>query len=147
MPLSLPAGLDYTWLAYDTTASIAVFSNAGLGPIPISVLTNRHVVDNADALINSLPVRGRCELLAPVQGSYFDSVSQRGLFSYDWQDVHRTEAKSGCYEIVSRPLNPLLITDLPGALREIAGLALALLPIRFADTISISLSDFIACVT
>ena len=51
----------------------------------------------------------------------FVTLSKRGLFAYDWSDVHRTTRQSsGGYELQSRPKTPLGLSDLPGPLRALA---------------------------
>jgi hypothetical protein len=36
-----PHGCDYVWLAVDAAGSVAIFTNAGQGPIPAVVLADR----------------------------------------------------------------------------------------------------------
>src|SRR5437763_1991523 len=94
-----PDGLYYAWLAVDAVGQIAVFTNAGRGPIPAAVLANRETADRAESLVATLPERGSCEMMVTMpRPDDFIAFARRGLFVYDWQDVNRKEAKSSCYE-------------------------------------------------
>jgi hypothetical protein len=51
--------------------------------------------------------------------SSFIALGSRGLFVYDWTDVHRTVAAAiGAYELVAIPDMPIGFDELPVALRR-----------------------------
>jgi hypothetical protein len=121
--MELPIGIDYAWLACDADGYLARFTNAGKGPIPAAVLAVRELADRAELLTRSLPIVGghEMQISLPNPNDFID-IAQRGLFGYDWQDAARTAGYTGCYEIVSRPLRPLRVEELPLDLRRLAEL-------------------------
>jgi hypothetical protein len=144
--VELPIGLDYAWLACDAEGHVARFTNSGQGPIPVVVLANRELADRAESLTRGMPVVGdhemRVSLPAPTD---FSQVARCGLYGFDWQDAARTKDRSGCYEIVSRPLRPLRVEELPQELRRLAGLVL-FGDLRFADSDTICVGGLLECV-
>lgn len=41
-------------------------------------------------------------------------IAERGIFAYDWSDVHRTRRDEiGAYELIAAPANPIDISRLP----------------------------------
>ncbi|ROM80242.1 hypothetical protein BK654_04940 [Pseudomonas brassicacearum] len=108
---------DVGWIATDAIGQIALFTTAGPGPIPDSALPS---VESSEELVLSLPERSDVDLVMP-SANAFVAFAKRGLFAYDWSDVHRTarQALNG-YELQCRPLNPLTLFDLPAPLRVLA---------------------------
>jgi hypothetical protein len=144
--VELPVGLDYAWLACDAEGYLARFTNAGEGPIPVVVLANRQLADQAEVLTRSLPLV--CGHEMQVRLPYptdFSQIARRGLYGFDWQDATRTTGRSGCYEIVSRPLQPLRVEGLSPELRRLAELV-KFDCLRFVDSDSICVGRFMECV-
>lgn len=53
--------------------------------------------------------------------SSFIALSNRGLFVYDWTDVHRTTSTEiGLYELVSTPGTAICLDDLPSKMSDSA---------------------------
>jgi hypothetical protein len=144
--LKLPVGLDYAWIGCDAVGFVARFTNGGEGPIPASVLAERKLADRAELLIRVLPILGNYELRVSLPDpSDFVGLAERGLFGYDWQDVARTSERSGCYEIVSRPLRPIHYQELSSELQHLAALV-RFETLRFAASDSICVSRLFECV-
>lgn len=118
-----PEGWDYAWIASDVDGHLGIFTNAGQGPIPTAVLVQRELADETEELIRRLPERGVGEMLVtfPRSDDYI-SFARRGLFAYDWRDVHRTQGFSHCYELLCRPEVPISITDVSTELAKLAQL-------------------------
>src|SRR5690242_13821037 len=96
-----PGGIDYEWFAVDAAGHIAVFTTGGIGPVPAIVLDSNTAVDALDEFVLRLPVRGTGLMLVslPRPDSYM-AFAQRGVFAYDWADVHRVgKTCSGVYEL------------------------------------------------
>lgn len=112
-------GIDAGWLAMDSLRQVAVFTTGGAGPIPVSAQASSPDVEQ---LVRSLAEISECELLADInRPDDFLAFAKRGLFSYDWSDVHRTQSNCvGGYELQARPVRPLTIEQLPKALQLIA---------------------------
>jgi hypothetical protein len=144
--VELPIGLDYAWLACDAEGHVARFTNASVGPIPVVVLANRSLADQAESLSRRLPFVGGYEMRVSLpDATDFSQIARRGLYGFDWQDAARTRGRSGCYEIVSRPLRLLQVEELPQELRQLAELV-RLSGLRFADSDTICLGRLLECV-
>lgn len=110
---------DVGWIATDAVGQVALFTTAGLGPIPDSALPS---VENSEELVLSLPEVSDVALVTSMPGAdAFVAFAKRGVFAYDWSDVHRAtpQALKG-YELQYRPLSPLILFDLPAPLRALA---------------------------
>jgi hypothetical protein len=134
-----PFGIDYAWLACDVNGQIARFTNAGDGPIPTAVLDAHQFADRAEMLTRALPIVGEAEMRVslPDPTDYRD-IARRGLYAYDWLHADQSPLRGG-YEIVSRPLRPLLLDELPVDLRQLAELVqFGPLPFRDCDLIYVA---------
>jgi hypothetical protein len=141
-----PYGWDYGWLACDAADHVAVFTSAGLGPIPLSTIALRPDSDKAERLAERLPVRGECEPNTDAWTECFKEFARRGLYSYDWQDVHRAiVAKTQHYELMARPAMPALVSELPAEVALLAQLA-RFGSLRFAEVESIALPAYLDCI-
>jgi hypothetical protein len=116
-----PHGIDYAWVAVDAVGHLGIFTNAGIGPIPASVLADRETADRAESLVEGLPERGSCEVLVSLPWpDYFVALGRRGIFAYDWQDVHRRANRTHCYEMLARPAVSVIVEELAGLIRALA---------------------------
>ena len=79
-----PHGDDYAWVAVDLADNVAVFTNGGVGPIPMSVLTDRKLSDSAEWEVRGLPEYCRSDpsVMLPCTECYV-AFACRGLFAYD----------------------------------------------------------------
>src|SRR5215472_14947016 len=91
-----PINLDCVWIASDRDEHCAAFVTAGVGPIPALVLNNTAksvLIESIWEAILRLPKVSTCRLLVSVpRPDSFIAMAERGLFVYDWSDVHRTTA-------------------------------------------------------
>jgi hypothetical protein len=128
------AGLDLVWLGCDEDGLLAAFVTGGEGPIPVAALTSALGEDDLESQLLQLPVSSACRLLTDVPNSAsFIELSRRGLFVFDWTDVHRAAVEAtNRYELMCRPDRPLPVADLPLSLRAIAR-HVALKGIRFSS--------------
>ena len=112
-------GIDASWLATDAIGQVAVFTTGGEGPVPDSALES---VEFAGEFVYSIPETSNFDLFATVpRPDDFIAFAKRGLFSYDWSDVHRTNQESiGGYELQARPSSPIKVWSLPTSLRPMA---------------------------
>lgn len=117
-----PEGVDCVWLATDRDARVAAFVTGGAGPIPVSVLdVSRPPVEEIEARINEIkPVTSAQLLVNLKRPDDFVGFAKRGLFAYDWTDVHRTRGESlHAYELIAIPGSPISIRDLPNDLADL----------------------------
>jgi hypothetical protein len=72
----------------------------------------------------ALPVIGIAKVHVEVpDAGGFAALSERGLFVYDWSDLHRPAAAAlNAYELVASPSAILRVDALPQALRGLAAL-------------------------
>jgi hypothetical protein len=112
--LQYPAGIDFAWLGRDKLGNVAAFVTGGCGPIPREALWQVALPVAPEETLLSLPLAGEARLL----GSYanmqsFGALAKRGVFVYDWSDVHRvSSAQTGLYELVAAPAVPLAVEHL-----------------------------------
>jgi hypothetical protein len=121
-------GREFDWLGIDRHGRVAVFSNAGCGPLPETV--NEHLADVDAALerADDLPAigsAGHIENSGDGDYSFWYSYSAKGLYAYDWHAV------GGPYRRLSTPTVPISIDRLPDQLQAVA--RLAVFPVDFAD--------------
>ena len=109
-------GIDCTWLASDQAGNLAVFFTAGIGPIPPFALEGSPVpIEDVELRLYALPRICSAKLLVPIPrpDAHLD-FSERGLFVYDWSDVHATaRAATNAYQAEAVPQTPLHINSLP----------------------------------
>lgn len=120
--LADPRGLDLAWLGVDTSGKVAVFLTAGEGPIPASALPWALGEPDLEPQLHALPITGEARVLVSVPNDEsFRSFGKRGLFVFDWSDVHRSQLQAkGLYELVCSPESPLLCEALPAGLQAVA---------------------------
>lgn len=137
--LIYPSGCDYEWLALDSEGYVAIFTSAGCAPIPTSILRQASDADLLSAAVRDLPIKGKAHMLAPLpRPDDYIYFSSRGLFAYDWRDLHRSSHNcSNAYEMLSKPEHPIRIDEFPEQFRH------ALARIRF-DTLSFRSEEKIA---
>jgi hypothetical protein len=148
-PASRPSELytweDYEWYSTDAAGHVAVFTTAGIGPIPISVLTARPLADAFAEAVWKMPARGRASMLVSLTtpDDYIHFAS-RGFFAYDWRDVHRTAWKTHRYEMLSRPGTPIHLSELPEQFQSLLR-STAFGDLSFADSRKIDVVGHFDC--
>lgn len=121
--MDYPHQLDIAWLAVDDHQALAVMISAGEGPIPDAVLAHDadQIFGLEKALLSLPPIGAALDLAKVPDASSFAALSERGLFVYDWSDVHRTRVSAlNGYELVARPSLAIDLDGLPQALRRLA---------------------------
>ena len=115
-------GLDLLWLAVDGAGHLGAFVTAGQGPIPSSALPAALGEPWLEGELSALPLRGAATLLVKNGDmSSWTRLAERGLYAFDWQDVHRSSKQSRhSYDLVALPPQPLRVEALPARLAAIA---------------------------
>jgi hypothetical protein len=100
---------DLVWLGLDKDEHVAAFITAGVAPIPLEVLFVPKDVEQTEAELLKLPKVSGAKLHTKVPNpSSFIELSERGLFVFDWQDIHRVHIEEvGAYEKVCEPIKPI----------------------------------------
>lgn len=109
-------GSDIFWIASDSLQQVGMFATGGDGPIP---WTARPWIHSAEEQALMLSVVCAVELKIPYpRPDDFVALAERGFFSFDWTDVHKTSIQArSAYEMVCRPVCPLTVDQLPPFLR------------------------------
>jgi hypothetical protein len=127
-------GRQFDWLGIDRRGRVAVFSNAGYGPLPETVNERLADVDAALESAGELPVigsAGNTENSGGGDYSFWHSYSAKGFYAYDWGEW------GGPYRRLSSPTVPVSIDRLPDQLQAVA--RLAVFPVDFADVPEITI--------
>ncbi len=146
--LRYPRDLDWVWLATDGDGRVAAFVTAGEAPIPalameIQFRDSAHLEAAAAALPTSSGTR---TFGTPGDIDSFVELARRGLFVYDWQDVHRpVREETGAYELVAAPTTPSRAAELPPLLR-VAAMSVRLPKVRFDETPLVDVRGHAACI-
>ncbi len=113
------------WLAVDALGHVAAFVTSGSGPIPRRLIEDGLCpMPGIEGRIGELPRTSVVRILASLKKpDDFVEIAERGIFAYDWSDVHRarTEAISA-YELIAVPSSPIGFAQLP---EDLAALAVA----------------------
>src|SRR5579859_6928391 len=122
LSMHYPHQIDCVWLAADPTGHLAAMITAGEGPIPACLLAHDLEAMNIEETLLDLPIIGEAQLSVQVPDpSSFLALSMRGLFVYDWTDIHRMHAEARrAYELVSSPSTCIGVQNLSITLRELA---------------------------
>jgi hypothetical protein len=144
--VTFPTGWDFAWLACDAAGHVAVFTNAGVGPIPSASLALGVLAESAEEHVDQLPVVGTCVLLAKLpRPDDYVAFAKRGLFAYDWSDVHRRTGFSHQYELIARPEAPVDVGRVSASVRLLAS-AVRFHGTNFADSPRLSPAGLFPCV-
>jgi hypothetical protein len=141
-----PEGWDLEWLSVDSTGQVAFFTSAGVGPIPTSVLRNPEMLDAIPELVRALPIRSGSKLLADlIRPDDYVEFARRGLYAYDWSDVHRPRrGKTGLYQLQAYPETPITVGELTLQLQSFLGATL-FPSLRFDQSRSIDVRRAVEC--
>jgi hypothetical protein len=111
-----PEDFDFAWIASDRVGHIAAFVTAGSGPIPTMLLDSERLpVEDSEERVATLDVVTWAQLLVELKyPDNFAYLAHRGLFVYDWSDVHRAgRDKLHAYELIGVPGTPITTEALP----------------------------------
>jgi hypothetical protein len=142
-----PEGIDCVWLASDREGHLGAFITAGVGPIPAEALKSDYVpVEDIEGLVCDMPnVSGARLLVSVKRPDDFVDLAERGVFVYDWIDIHRTAREAVCaYEPVAVPVKPIKVDLLPADLAAVAR-ALKFVDVAFADEKRLDVRAYMGC--
>jgi len=106
-----PEGADAEWFGIDALGYLGRFTTGGAGPVPQIVIEAKLPWFYET---NNLGVSSRVEMLKelPRPDDFLD-LSKRGIYGFDWDDVHRTKKDSrNRYELISKPFSPILFNEI-----------------------------------
>lgn len=107
--------IEFDWIGIDNQEQIAIFSSVGMGYIPPKVLSS---YESYIGLANILYHRDKftsAEIISKETGKkdHWRDWAQKGLFAYDYYDIHRME-KFERYDLIAVPGVPLKVGVIPG---------------------------------
>lgn len=140
-----PEGIDCCWLAYDRDGHLGVFVTSGRGPVPVPALLETYPLDDIEERLLALPKASDIDLRVRMpRPNRFVAFAERGVFVFDWSDVHRTEAYIDEYELVAFPYRPLTLDQLPDDLAD-AARSIRFNQIAFASAWRIDVRAHLTC--
>jgi hypothetical protein len=142
-----PEGIDCVWIASDREGHLGVFITAGVGPIPAEAFKSDYVpVEDIEELVCDMPSKSSARLLVSVKRpDSFVDLAERGVFVYDWTDIHRTAREAAhAYEPVATPVKPIKVDELPADLAALAK-ALKFVDVAFADEKRLDVRAYMRC--
>jgi hypothetical protein len=146
--MTYPEGMDCVWLASDRDGHVGAFITAGVAPIPVEALATTCLpIEDIESRICELPLVSQVQLLVLVKRpeSYID-LATRGVFVYDWQDVHRTANRGlRVYEPVAVPTQPIAALSMPADLATLAA-SLRLTNVAFSARENVDIRAYLSCV-
>lgn len=114
MKLADMGNLDWDWFCVDDDGSVAVFSTAGHGFAPD--LFNGEPIGALIADETFMELEARILELKPSCRSKGDrswaEFGKRGLYAFDWTDVHKTGDYTNAYWCVAKPSKPIHVNEL-----------------------------------
>jgi hypothetical protein len=148
MGRAYPEGVDCVWLGCDRARYVGAFVTAGEGPISLVALNSVHLqVEDVEERIGSLPRVSDVHVLVVVKRpDDFIAMAERGLFVYDWTDVHRTRAEAiHAYELAARPVKPVSKDSIGDPEIVEAAAAAVLVRAAFSSQPILNVRDHLAC--
>jgi hypothetical protein len=128
-------GLEWDFLAVDSGGHVAAVSAGPYGPVPDPVRAAGESAEYEASAIAALPTVTQAIPADPSlvgNFSYWLSMSERGLFAYDWLGT------SGPYTLIAAPVDPLDVSSLPADIQTAA--RVLQLPYPFAGARQLDLS-------
>ena len=101
-------GEEFDWYALDREGHLAIFTTAGLGPVPAAIWAHREKFYALETAVKGLPDTDTFEKVfcGPGNHSEWCDLARKGLFAFDYHDIHRTN-RLHLYDLMARPANPV----------------------------------------
>jgi hypothetical protein len=118
-----PTQIDCVWIGVDKIGQLAAFITAGCGPIPTKLLIECPIpiIDIEECLYKLNSISEVKLHVKKVRPDSFLELARRGLFVFDWSDVHRIKKHALlAYELIASPNQPLHCSSLPSELAALA---------------------------
>ena len=84
--------IEFYWIGVDNLGQIGIFSSVTVGYIPSKVFSSYEKYIALDRILCALPGFTTAQIITKEPGSmeYWMDFGHKGLFAYDYQDIHRT---------------------------------------------------------
>ena len=99
---------EFDWFALDKKGYLGAFTAVMNAPIPVKIKSSLKDYIQITHFIDALP-KITVSLLSTSENGNFSSwvsYAEKGLFAFDFQDIHRKDPKNQ-YDLIARPLVPL----------------------------------------
>ena len=142
--MKYPYDWDIEWLAVDAEGNVGVFTTGGKGPLPRKGFEEYSSEDFSETLWSLPKISGSVLLVDLPRPDDYIELAEKGFYTYDWCDVHRTKEKLNKYEIQTKPTCPIKLNDLPKMIRNVIG-EMAM-PVKFEEIREVDVCAYIECV-
>lgn len=141
-----PEGIDCVWLASDREGHLGAFVTGGIAPIPTYWLNSENMqIEDVEGSVCELPNASAVRMLIEIKRpDDFIEMASKGIFVYDWRDIHRTSDRCNTYELVAAPLTPITIDGLSGDLADMAK-SLLFGDVAFVDGQPLDVCKYTSC--
>jgi hypothetical protein len=123
---------ELDWFAVDNKGQLGIFTAVMNAPIPDKVKSSYENYKDLRQRIELTPKITSAIVVTREKGNFRDwtAYADKGLFAFDFQDIHRTDKKNH-YDLIAKPTRPLTIDELhlPSLLAD----SLAKLDCNFGD--------------
>lgn len=105
--------IEFDWIGIDNTENLGIFSSFNRGWIPKLTISSFEKYQKLASIINNLPFTTKATQFTSEKGHFRDWIeySKKGIFAFDYQDIHRTE-KFDRYDLISLPKIPIKLNQL-----------------------------------
>lgn len=148
MSLLYPEGVDCVWMATDNRGYVGAFVTAGIAPIPQLALEPKGIaIEDIEAHICELPVISEVQVFTSVpRPDDFVAMAKRGIFVYDWSDIHRISGQSiGAYELMATPHTPITVHNLPSDMIQLVR-GITLDRVEYTEANIIDICNYLTCI-
>lgn len=106
--------VEFDWIGIDNQAQFGIFSSIGMGYIPRKVFNSYKSYIGLNNFLYDHGKSPTAEIISKESGSkdFWMEWVLKGLFAYDYYDVHRKE-KFDRYDLIAIPGLPLLVKAVP----------------------------------
>jgi hypothetical protein len=104
---------ELNWLAVDNKGQLGIFTSLMNAPIPDKVKSSLENYEDLRKRIELISKTTTAIVVTKEKGNFSDwtAYADKGLFAFDFQDVHRATKKNQ-YDLIARPVKPLTIGEL-----------------------------------
>lgn len=105
--------LEFDWFGIDKIGQISAFSSFNRAYVPKKAISSLEKYLQLQKLIIDLPNFTTAKIHTTEKGNFSDwiSYSEKGIFGFDFHDVHRIN-KINQYDLITKPNEPLLVSSI-----------------------------------